>query len=68
VFIRKNPGGGFQITLQGEPGYNYGILRQFYLTDGWGLWTSGTATNGTLTFIDPETWPPQRFYKGVLMR
>src|SRR6185369_13071871 len=46
--VRKQPG-GFAITVAGEAGYTYGVLRSFDLKD-WALWTSGTATNnGTLT-------------------
>jgi hypothetical protein len=65
--IRKlPPGNGFEIIVTGEAGYNYGVLRSFDLTN-WGFWTNRVATNGTMTVIDTETWPPHRFYKAVLM-
>jgi hypothetical protein len=67
--IRKLSDGTQQITLTGEAGYNYEILRSFYLSSpNWEFWTSGTASNGTLSFVDNETWPATRFYRAVLMR
>ncbi len=65
--IRKLPDGKMQLTVVGEAGYSYGIHRSFYLND-WQFWTSGTATNGMFTVIDPETWPTTRYYRAVLMR
>jgi hypothetical protein len=65
--IRKQPSGAMEITVAGEAGYDYGVWRSFDLTN-WGFWTNRVATNGTMSVIDPATWPSERFYKAVLMQ
>lgn len=64
--VRKVPA-GVEIIVRGEAGYEYGVLRSFDLNN-WTFWASRVATNGTMSMVDSDLWPPSRYYKAVLMR
>jgi hypothetical protein len=56
-----------QITVQGEPGANYGIEISSNLVD-WTLWTNQTSANGVIVVTDTTAANAGlRFYRAVLL-
>lgn len=68
VTIRKRAAGLMELTVTGDAGANYGILRSPNLTD-WAFWTNRLATNGAISALDSATPnQPKLFYRAVLMQ
>ena len=71
IALLMRPDSRIQVTVTGDPGYDYGVLVSYDLAN-WNLWTNRVATNGSFSVVEPYTvydgWPYRRFYKAVLMR
>jgi hypothetical protein len=71
VALHMRPDSRIQITVTGDPGFDYGVLTSYDLAN-WTFWTNRLATNGTFSVVEQYTvhdsWPYRRFYKSVLMR
>lgn len=53
---------GFRLLLTGDPGSTNAVERTATLTN-WSFFTNIINTNGTASFLDPDTSAPVRFYR-----